>query len=163
MLRTLLLVSTALLFSAFSTQAFAAEGKYEGQSCYAGQAQLIPHADGYVAGSAAFVGMAPGWEGSPFKMMSAHCAGSFANIGDQVDEHGACEFVNAAGDKFFGLYARKGDAAKAEGTWHVVHGTGKLEGMTMEGKFMSIGPFPPSGAPSMITACNHEWGTYSIK
>jgi hypothetical protein len=39
--------------------------------------------------------------------------GSFANIGDQVDEHGACEFVNAAGDKFFGLYARKGDAAKA--------------------------------------------------
>jgi hypothetical protein len=106
---------------------------------------------------------ATGWEGSPFKMMSAHCAGSFANIGDQVDEHGAGEFVNAAGDKFFGLYARKGDAAKAEGTWHVVHGTGKFEGMTMEGKFMSIGPFPPSGAPSMITACNHEWGTYSIK
>jgi len=86
--------------------------------------------------------------------MSAHCAGSFANIGDQVDEHGACEFVNAAATSSLAS-TQKGDAAKAEGTWHVVHGTGKFEGMTMEGKFMSIGPFPPSGA---CNSCNHEWG-----
>ncbi len=85
------------------------------------------------------------------------------NIGDQVDEHGACEYVDPAGDKFFGVYARRGDAAKAEGTWHVVHGTGRFEGMTMEGKYISIGPFPPSGAPNTTTACYRDWGTYSVK
>jgi hypothetical protein len=84
----------------------------------------------------------PDWGADPFKMMSAHCAGSFVNIGDQVDEHGACEYVNAAGDKLFGVYARKGDAAKAEGTWHVVHGTGKFAGMTMDGEVDVHRSFP---------------------
>jgi hypothetical protein len=28
--------------------------------------------------------------------------------------------------KVFGIWARKGDPTKAEGTWHVVHGTGKF-------------------------------------
>ena len=126
----------ALLASSFPMQAFAAEGKYDGQSCYSVPTQLISHADGYVAGSEAYVGMVPDWQAGPFKMLSAYCTGSFVNIGDLVDEHGACEYGNAAGDKFFGVYARKGDGAKAEGTWYVVHGTGKFEGMTMEGKYM---------------------------
>jgi hypothetical protein len=41
-------------------------------------------------------------------------------------------FGNAAGAKIFGVYTRKGDPAKAEGTWHVVRGTGKLEGITLQ-------------------------------
>jgi|SRR6516162_1896222 len=158
-----LVVSSALLASCFPIQAFAAEGTYDGRSCYAVRTQLISHAEGYVAGSEAYVGMVPDWGGGPFNMLSARCAGSFVNIGDQVDEHGGCEYVNAAGDKFFGVYARKGDAAKTEGTWHVVHGTGKFDGMTMDGKYMSIGPFPPTGAPNTTTACYHDWGTYSVK
>jgi hypothetical protein len=155
---------SALLASSLPMQAFAVEGKYDGQSCYTVQTQLISHADGYVAGSEAYVGMVPDWQGGPlFKMLSAQCTGSFVNTGDQVDEHGACEYVNAAGDKFFGVYARKGDTAKTEGTWRVVHGTGKFEGMTMEGKYMSIGPFPASGVPNTTVACYHDWGTYSVK
>ena len=81
----------------------------------------------------------------------------------QLDENGTCEYVNAAGDKFFGAYARKGDPAKAEGTWHYVHGTGKFAGISGEGKWLPIGVFPPTGMPDMTTACNHEWGTYNIK
>lgn len=166
--KTLLVFSALLAFgvlsaSSFPMQAAAAEGKYDGQSCYVVQSQLVSHADGYVAGSEIYVGMVPNWGGGPFQMLSARCAGSFANIGDQVEEHGACEYVDTAGDKFFGVYARKGDAAKDEGTWHVVHGSGKFEGITMDGKYTSIGPFPPSGAPNTTTACYHDWGTYSVK
>lgn len=153
----------ALLASSFLMQAFAVEGKYDGQSCYVVQVQLFSHAEGYVAGSETYVGTVPDWGAGPFKMMSARCAGSFVNIGDQADEHGACEYVNGAGDKLFGVYARRGDAAKAEGTWHVVHGTGKFEGLTMEGKWMSIGPFPLSGAPDTTVACYPDWGTYILK
>jgi hypothetical protein len=163
MSREALAIFSALLALSLPIRAVAAEGKYDGQSCYAVQGQLVSHADGFVAGSEVYVGMVPDWGAAPFKMMSAHCAGSFVNIGDQVDEHGACEYVNAAGDKLFGVYARRGDAAKAEGTWHVVHGTGNFAGMTMEGKWTSIGPFPPSGAPNTTVACYHDWGTYSVK
>lgn len=163
MSRKILAVFGVLLVSCLPMQAFAAEGKYDGQSCYTIQTQLISHADGYAAGSEVYVGMVPSWGGDPFKMLSAHCAGSFVNIGDQVDEHGACEYVNAAGDKFFGVYARKGDVVKAEGSWHVVHGTGMFEGMTMDGRWTSIGAFPPTGTPNTTSACYHDWGIYSVK
>ncbi len=159
--RTLLLVSSALLTSAFSTQALAAEVKFDQQACYAGPGQLIQHADGIMSASYALAGMSPGTEGTPFHMMSGRCLGAFSLINGQIDDGGTCEYVDAAGDKAFGAYSRKGDAAKAEGTWHFVHGTGKFAGITGEGKWMPIGNFPP--VPGMISGCNHEWGTYSIK
>jgi hypothetical protein len=105
--------------------------------------------------------MMPGKEGTPFYMLSGRCLGQFTIINGDYSETGSCQFWNAAGDKVFGVYARKGDPAKAEGTWHVVQGTGKFEGMTSEGKWMPIGAFPPE--PNVISTCNHEWGTYSVK
>lgn len=45
-------------------------------------------------------------------------------------------------------------------TWYVVHATGKLEGMTWEGKYMNLG-LPP--VPNVAASCNHEWDTYSVK
>ena len=146
---------------AFCTQVCAAEGKYDNQSCYAGPAHVIQHADGIVSGSFDLTGMTRGIEGSPFDRMSAHCVGSFANISGEQDINGSCEYWNAAGDKYFGIFARKGDPAKAEGTWRFVHGTGKFAGISGEGKWMSIGEFPP--VPNVGSGCNHEWGTYSTK
>ncbi len=162
MSRITLLVSSALLAYASSMQVFASEVKYDGQSCYAGPIQLIQHADGFVAGSYAIVGMSPGWEGSPLKMISSHCLGAFSIVSGQYDENGTCEFVDADGDKMFNTYGRKGDPVKAVGTVQFVHGTGKFAGITGEGKFIPIGTFPPA-APNMATGCNHEWGTYNIK
>ena len=69
----------------------------------------------------------------------------------------------AAGDKYFIVYSRKGDPAKAEGTWRVVHGTGKFADMSGGGKWMPIGNFPASGMPNMFNGCNHEWGSYNMK
>jgi hypothetical protein len=36
--------------------------------------------------------------------------------------------ASAISCKVFGIWARKGDPTKAEGTWDVVHGTGKFAG-----------------------------------
>ena len=93
-------------------------------------------------------------------MLSGRCLGQFSIINGDYSENGSCQFWNAAGDKMFGVYARKGDPAKAEGTWHVVQGTGKLEGITLEGKWTPI-VLPP--VPNVASQCNHEWGTYTLK
>jgi hypothetical protein len=94
-------------------------------------------------------------------MLSGRCVGAFTLINSDYNENGSCEFWNADGDKVLGVYARKGDPAKAEGTWHVVHGTGKFAGMTGDSKWMPVTNFPP--VPNVISTCNHEWGTYSTK
>ncbi len=158
-----LIFSAALLASAFSTQVIAAEVKVDQQTCYTGPAHLIQHADGMVAGSYAVIGTSPGTEGTPFHMMSGQCLGAFSNVSGQHDENGSCEFVDAGGDKYFVVYSRKGDPAKAEGTYRVVHGTGKFADMSGGGKWMPIGNFPASGMPNMFNGCNHEWGSYTMK
>ena len=160
----MLLASNTLLAGlAFCTQFRAAEGKLDQTSCYSGPSHVLQHADGFVSGSYGGTGMAPGTEGTPFFMMSGRCVGSFTIVSGDYNESGGCEFQNAAGDKFFSIYSRKGDPAKAEGTWHLVHGTGKFAGMSMEGKWMPVTAFPPVRTGELPPTCNHEWGTYSIK
>src|ERR1700751_1206296 len=145
----------------FCTQVFAADGKFDGVSCYAGPVHIIQQGDGITAGSYEGNGMVPGQEGTPYYRLSGRCLGQFTLINGDYNETGSCQFWNANGDKIFGLSAGKGDPAKAEGTWHVVQATGKLEGMTSEGKFMPIAAFPP--VPNILSTCNHEWGTYNTK
>jgi hypothetical protein len=146
---------------AFCTQVSAAEGKYDMTSCYSGPSHVIQQGDGIIAGSYDSTGMMPGQEGTPFYRMSGRCVGQFSIINGDYSENGSCQWWNAAGDKIFGVYARKGDPAKAEGTWLAVQGTGKFEGTTSEGKWMPIAVFPP--VPNVGSTCNHEWGTYSVK
>jgi hypothetical protein len=146
---------------AFCTQVCAAEGKYDQTSCYSGPSHVIQQGDGIIAGSYDSTGLMPGQEDTPFYRLSGRCVGQFSIINGEVSENGSCQWWNAAGDKIFGVYARKGDPAKAEGTWRAVQGTGKFEGVISEGKWMPIGAFPP--VPNVGSTCNHEWGTYSLK
>jgi hypothetical protein len=152
---------TIACITALAGSAYAADYKLDQVSCYAGPAHLIQHADGIIAGSYDGTGMARGTEGTPTYMMSAHCVGAFTLINGDYNENGSCEYWNAAGDKYFGVYSRKGDPAKAEGTWHMVHGIGKFAGGTGDAKWIPVTNFPP--VPNMITACNHEWGTYTAQ
>ena len=152
---------TIACITALAGSAHATDFKFDVQTCYAGPAHLIQHADGMMAGSYEGIGMPPGIEGTPFHMMSARCVGAFALTNGDWNENGSCEFWNADGDKIFGVYARKGDPAKAEGTWHVVHGTGQFAGMTGDSKWIPVTNFPP--VPNFISTCDREWGTYSVK
>jgi len=164
MSRMWLIVPSVLGASVLSLPALAAEVKLDTRSCYAGPIHTVQHSEGIVSGSYAVVGMLPGSENipAPLQMMSARCLGQFSIIAGALDEHGTCEAVNAGGGKMFWVYARSGDPTKAEGTWHMVHGTGDLADITGDGKFMPIGVFPPV-APDMTTVCNHEWGTLNLE
>jgi hypothetical protein len=141
--------------------AYATDFKFDQQSCYSGPLHLMQHADGIIGGSYDGTGMVQGTEGTPFHMLSGRCVGAFTIINGDYNENGSCEFWNATGDKYFGVYARKGDPAKAEGTWQTVHGTGKFAGITGEAKFIPVTNFPP--VPNVLSTCNHEWGTNSVK
>ena len=160
-----LLVSSVFAGLAFSTQVFAAEIKFDSQGCYASSASmshLIQHADGFVSGSFENVNMRlPDQYGNP--MMSGHCVGTFTVISGEQELNGTCEFANAAGDKQFVAFARKGDPAKVEGTIRFLHGTGKYDGINGEGKFKIIGEIPPPGMAGAFGGCDRGWGTYTVK
>jgi hypothetical protein len=161
MLRTVAFLPA--LAACLPTLAFSAEGKYDMTTCYSGPAHMIQQGDGITAASYDATAMMPGQEGTPYYNMSGRCVGQFTLINGDYNESGSCQFWNAAGDKILGVYARKGDPAKAEGTWRVVQGTGKFAGLKDdEGKWIPVSNFPP-GVPNVISTCNHEWGTYSMK
>jgi hypothetical protein len=65
--------------------------------------------------------------------------------------------------KVFGIWARKGDPTKAEGTWHVVHGTGKFAGWSIDSKWTPVSNFGQVGGAGAVNGCNHDWGTHSSK
>ncbi len=155
------LIMVSALAMGLAGSAYAADFKFDEVSCYSGPAHLIQHADGMIAGSYEGTGMMRGTEGTPTHMLSGRSVGAFTLINGDYNENGSCEFWNATGDKVFGVYARKGDPAKAEGTWHVVDGTGKFAGMTEDSKWIPVTSFPP--VPNVISTCNHEWGAYSLK
>jgi len=73
------LVFSGVLFAS-ATQVVAAEVKIDQQTCYAGPAHLIQHADGMLFGSYAVIGTTPGTEGTPFRMLSGQCLGAFSDI-----------------------------------------------------------------------------------
>jgi hypothetical protein len=157
-----LLVSSVFAGLAFSTQVFAAEIKYDNQGCYVGQVHLIQHADGFVSGSFDVGNMRlPDQYGNP--MTSGHCVGTFMVISGEPEVNGTCEFADAAGDKQFLAFARKGDPAKVEGTGRWLHGTGKYAGISGEGKYKTIGEIPPPGMAGMLGGCDRAWGTYTVK
>jgi hypothetical protein len=162
MSRRALLVS-GIFTGLFTTQIFAAEIKYDNYACYAGANHVIQHADGYMSGSFDAVLMVQGPERDPLYPMSAHCVGTFTIIGGQQEENGSCQYVGVGGDKIFAVFARKGDPTKVEGTLRFVHGTGKFDGISGEGKYQDTGTYPPSGAANMGNGCNREWGTYTVK
>ena len=156
-------LASGLFAGLFTTQIFAAEVKYDNYACYAGANHVIQHADGYLSGSFDAVLMVQGPDHDPLYPMSAHCVGTFTIIGGEHEENGSCQYVSAGGDKIFAVFARKGDPAKIEGTLRFVHGTGKFDGISGEGKYQDTASYPPSGAANMGNGCNRQWGTYTLK
>jgi hypothetical protein len=142
-----------------TTPANAAEGTFDHVLCYAGHATTIQHADGFASGIIDNVGTLNDPEGHPFHGLACRCLGTFTiNAGDYA-ENGTCECANASNDKIFGIWARRGDPAKAEGTWHVVHGTGKFAGWKIDSKWHPEGNYPALAGG--INGCNRDIGAYT--
>jgi hypothetical protein len=159
------LVLTTAIAALISVPCFAGEGKFDHQTCYVGPVHIIHIGEGTgpggdQIGSYEFMGHTPAKDGDPLTGLSTQCNGAFSVVKGQLQETGGCHSWDAAGDNFYGIYSRSGDAAKAVGTWHVVKGTGKFVGLTVDGNF-TVQDAPP--APNMINGCTHDWGTYSLK
>jgi hypothetical protein len=75
---------------AFCTQSFAAEGKFDHMTCYAGPSHILQQGDGIIAGSYDSTAMMPGQEGTPYYNMSGRCLGQFTIINGDYSESGSC-------------------------------------------------------------------------
>jgi hypothetical protein len=162
MLQKALLVSGAFV-GILSNQGLAAERKLENQGCYVVTAHVIQQGDRFTSGSFenTNVRLPDQIDSAVFPQLSGHCTGAFTVIKGEADEHGSCEFADAANNKFVVVFTFKGDPKKDEGTWQFIGGTGKYDGITGDGKFKTISETPIPGMANATGGCDHVWGTYS--
>ena len=133
------------------------EGKYDHQTCYVGPHYVIAHSKDHMAGSYAVTGGSLAPAGDPFYAVSGVCYGAWTLLRGEYSESGACEFVDAAGDKFMGVYSRRN---QDPGNWQMAGGTGKFSGISGSGNFTPGNALPqPAG---QVVACNREIGNWQL-
>lgn len=133
------------------------EGKYDHHDCYAGPHYMITHSKDQLGGSYTLNGVTVTNPGNPFYNTLNVCNGAWTQVDGEYNEIGSCEYTDASGDKFFGVYSRKN---QENGTVRVVGGTGKFAGMALTGLWMPVTDTPqPAG---QIVVCTHEWGSWKL-
>ena len=165
MSQTTILTSSLCAGLIFSMPALGADYKYDNQFCFVAKTtDVIAHADGFKAGNFKTTGIRMGAEGDPFRAMEQHCVGNFTVIGGQQEDNVRCEAENAAGDKVFGVATRKFNPLmpeQSEGSFQIVHGTGKFAGISGEGRSKLVDVITKT--PGEMSGCAHSWGTFTIK
>ena len=135
----------------------AKEGKYDQNECFNGPHHMIVHSKDQMGGSYTVSGVSP-VTGGLFQNTSSVCNGAWTLVNGEYNEIGSCEYTDSSGDKFFGLFSRKN---KESGTWRVVGGTGKYNGMVSASNWMPVTDAPqPAG---QIAVCTHEWGNWKMR
>ena len=100
--------------------------------------------------------------GGPFDRMGARCYGVWKNSLGTITEAGGCEMTDVDGDKWWmDVLSAKPDGNG--GYYKAVWGTGKYEGMTLQGEFSNDHDFGSPGKDVAVTACNPNKGTYRLK
>jgi len=155
---TLLVGVSLCIFGASAVGAeLAKDGKYDQNECFNGPHHLIVHSKDQMGGSYTVSGVSP-VAGGLFQNTSSVCNGAWTLVNGEYNEIGSCEYTDASGDKFFGVFGRKN---KESGTWRVVGGTGKYNGMVNTSNWMPVTDAPqPAG---QIAVCTHEWGSWKMR
>ena len=97
-------------------------------------------------------------EGTLYHGIIAQCFGAWSLVSGSYEESGSCEMTDQSGDKFFGVYAKKGEA---DGSWKVTGGTGKYQGFQQAGPW-NVAVAKPS-VPGQLGGIFRWWGTYKMK
>lgn len=97
--------------------------------------------------------------GGPFDRTGATCLGTFASVDGKMQDFGVCELSDMDGDKWFLEY--HGNADGAGGTYTAAYGTGKYQGMTLNGEYVL--DFWPAAIKGGFQGCFHNKGTYKLK
>ena len=100
--------------------------------------------------------------GGPFDRMGARCYGVWKNSDGSVTEAGGCELTDLDGDKWW-MDVTKAAPDGAGGYYKAVWGTGKYEGMTLQGEYRNDSNFGSPGKDVVVAACNPNKGTYKLK
>lgn len=136
------------------------EGKYNYTACWSGTSSLIAFSKTHTAMSFEFLGTTrTDPPGGMFDMSTFRCVGSTAIFGKGFSSISTCEAVNPDGDKVLSFFHAGDDRKYIRET---VAGTGKYEGIVVDGTVTPIGPFPVI-KPGTFQGCNQQSGTYKLK
>jgi hypothetical protein len=134
------------------------EGNYRSDGCFHGQHFMTSHSKDIMGGSYTGIStqQAPG-ENDFWHNMVGRCNGAWTLIMGEYNELGTCEYTDAAGDKLFGVYTRKNQ----DGTWKVLAGTGKYDGLESTGTWTPYTQFP--AIQGEAASCFHQTGKYKLR
>jgi hypothetical protein len=126
------LLLTLFAFS-MCASVYADSGTFENIHCYSGQPQTLKHSETNVVNITMITGTVRATSpGQIFDNMSTQCAGLSGQMDGSMFSQGFCEWADSDGDRFFFRYERKG----TEGTFRAVSGTGKYQGMAVDGSYV---------------------------
>ena len=134
------------------------EGPFDTNYCFSGTGQSIALNDNAVAGSyTQFATVQSNPPGGAFDQTASHCVGLFQTVNGKTMGNGYCDIVDADGDKYLMRYSGDDKGGKVEG----IAGTGKYEGMTLQGEYRH-GNLPTTSSDRFY-ACNRFSGTYKLR
>jgi hypothetical protein len=134
------------------------EGRYDLRTGCAGASSVLSGVKDNMGGTYTVTCVPDAPAGTLYNDIVAQCFGAWSLAGGNYEESGSCEMTDSAGDKFFGVYAKKG---QDDGTWRVTGGTGKFEGMQSGGPWNLAIPKPM--LPGLLGGVFHWWGSYKLR
>ena len=136
------------------------EGRYELKFCTVGSGSTIVASDkGYASHYSGVAVLNAQPAGGAFDRQTARCWGTIGIFGGRASHIGYCEMVDMDGDKWLMEYRGKED--NSGGTYTAVLGTGKYDGMTVQGEYKL--DFYPGLGPDGYSGCHHNKGTYKLR
>jgi hypothetical protein len=97
-------------------------------------------------------------ESSPYYGSSSQCVGSLKIIKGKFEEFGLCTATRSDKDKVFMSYEGTGGGGMAKGTFTLVGGTGKCEGLTGSGEWTRTSlQGPVDGAGASFSKSTYNW------
>jgi hypothetical protein len=137
------------------------EGNYAFELCPIGKAKtfsaddklFVMHYDG-----SAVLRTTPA--GQPFDRMGARCLGIYSNVNGRQKTSGFCELTDLDGDKWWMEYGGHPDGSG--GTYTAAYGTGKYNGMTLQGEYLIDNEWGSISDEVAFQGCNPNKGTYKL-
>jgi hypothetical protein len=97
-------------------------------------------------------------ESSPFYGASSQCVGSVKVVKGKFKEFGLCTATRSDKDKVFMSYEGTGGGGMAKGTFTLVGGTGKCEGLTGSGEWTRTSMQGPiEGVGASFSKSTYNW------
>ncbi len=163
-MRKISTVAAILYTMSYTLPAFSAdlpkEGRYDTTNCWSGTVNQIEFSATYTARSVEFTGsVRSNPPGGMFDNSSFRCVGMNESFNGKTSGRNVCEAIDRDGDKRLAVFSFGSDGKT---TRENIAGTGKYDGMIIDGTIELLGPFPVV-KPGMFQGCNHQTGTYKMK